>query len=161
MKQLLFSVLFVILFVACDAKSKRPIIENQPNVIEVKDNPDLTEIKENSCKKIEDDPIFDTNKTFKIIHGACGKIIYKGRIGNDFDLAMDSLIKLQESAILSTTWSKGYYVEKKILTIDFTYDNRTFYSIGFLDKVQNFPIFSLTDVLDSNGNYFVIHWCED
>ena len=29
------------------------------------------------------------------------------------------------------------------------------------DKEKKFHIFSLTDVIDSNGNHFVILWCED
>ena len=105
----------------------------------------------------QEESIFNDNKTFNIIYGACGSIMYDSRFGNDFDSALDSLIKHNELFI----GGREYYIEKEMMTIDFNYDDRTFYSIGFIDNVQNFHIFALTDVLDSNGNYFVILWCED
>lgn len=129
MKQILFSILFVTLFFACDENSE--------------------------------ESMFYENKTFPIIHGACGSIMYQGRIGNNFDSALDSLIKRREPMIYANTWVKEYYIEKETMTIDFNYDNRMFYSIGFIDKVQKIHIFSLSDVIDSNGNYFTILWCED
>ena len=107
--------------------------------------------------KIQEESIFNENKTFKIIHGACGSIMYDSRFGNDFDSALDSLIKHNELFI----GGREYYIEKEKMTIDFNYDNRDFYSISFIDKVQNFHIFSLSDVIDNNGNHFFILWCED
>jgi hypothetical protein len=110
---------------------------------------------------LQEEAIFNENKIFSIIHGACGSIMYQSRIGNNFDSALDSLIKRREPAIFANTWVEEYYTEKKIMTIDFNYDGRAFYSIGFMDKSQGFHIFSLTDVIDSEGNYFAILWCED
>jgi hypothetical protein len=110
---------------------------------------------------IQEEIIFDENKTFKIINGACGSIMYQGRISSDFDSALDSLVKKREPIIFANTWVEEYYIEKEIMAIEFNYDDRAFYSIGFIDKKRNFHIFSLTDVIDSKGNYFNILWCED
>ena len=79
---------------------------------------------------MQEESIFKENKTFKIIHGACGTIMYQGRIGNDFDSALDLLIKLREPTIFANTWVEEYYTEKEVMTIEFNYDDRTFYSIG-------------------------------
>jgi hypothetical protein len=76
---------------------------------------------------IQEESIFNENKTFKIIHGACGSIMYIERIGNDFDSALDSLIKRREPIISTNTWVEEYYIEKETMTIDFNYDDRTFY----------------------------------
>ena len=111
---------------------------------------------------IQEESIFKENKIFKIIHGeACGSIMYHARIGNNFNSALDSLIELQKPTILANTWVEEYYIEKEVMTIDFNYDNRMFYSIGFKDKARDFYIFSLHDVIDNNGNHFVILWDKD
>jgi len=66
MRQLLFFILFTTLFIACDKNSEDPILENQPNLTEIR-------IKERPCEMLE----------------------YVGRIGNDFDFALDSLRNLK------------------------------------------------------------------
>ena len=116
-----------------------------------------------SCDTNLKDDEFKLTKgqSFKVIHGVCGTIVYQEKIGNDFDSALDSIIKLREPIIIAEPWVEEYYVEKKRMTIDFNHDDRDFYSIGFIDKLQNFHIFSLTDVIDSEGNYFRIRWCKD
>jgi len=115
-----------------------------------------------SCKKTftDDETLFKKHKTFKIIDGACGSIKYQGKIGNNFDSALDSLIKLREPFIYGNPRVEEYYIEKEIMTIDFKYDDRVFFSIGFTDS-RGLHIFSLTDVIDSKGSYFVIRWCKD
>ena len=116
-----------------------------------------------ACNKNPKDDEFNLTKgqSFKIIHGACGSIVFLEKIGSDFDSALDSVIKLREPMIIAQPRVEGYYIEKEIMTIDFHYDDRVFYSIGFIDKIKNFHIFSLSDVIDSEGNYFYIYWCED
>ena len=116
-----------------------------------------------ACDKNSTDDKLNLTKgqSFKVIHGACGSIVYQEKIGNDFDSALDSVIKLREPMVIAEPWVEEYYVEKGIMTIDFVYDDREFYSIGFIDKVKNLHIFSLTDVIDSKGNYYCIRWCDD
>ena len=116
-----------------------------------------------ACNKKTKDDDFNLTKgqSFKIIYGACGSIVYAEKIGSDIESALDYVIKLREPMVIAEPWVKEYYIEKKLMTIDFNYDDREFYSIGFIDKDKNFHIFSLTDVIDSDGNYFYIHWCPD
>jgi len=110
---------------------------------------------------IEEETIFENNKVFSII-GGCEtipykSIIYTGRIGNDFDSALDSLITLKKQS--STISIENCFIETEMITIDFTYDDRLFYIVGFMDSIRHFYV-SL-DVIDSKGNYFDIIWCED
>ena len=65
MRQLLFYILLVTFFVACDENSENPIL-NQPDLTEIG-------IKARPCEMLE----------------------YVGEIGNDFDSALDSLRKLK------------------------------------------------------------------
>jgi hypothetical protein len=113
MKQILFSILFVILFVACDKNGESL--------------PDLTKIK------IKERP--------------CELLGYVGKIGNDFDSALDSLRKLKN---ISSE------IIKESLEVLFDYDNRQFWSITYDDCGM------YTDVLDTKGNYYLRSWyCPD
>lgn len=132
------------------------ILQNEVNVIFINGTQVYCH-NENNNTIIEEETIFENNKKFKIIHGACGSIMYLERIGNDFDSALDSLIKLREPSIQG----KEYYIETEKMTIDFNHDDRVFYSVCFKNKVTNLILFGLTDVIDSNGNWFGILWCED
>jgi len=106
MKQILFSMLFVTLFVACDKNPDK--------------FPDLTKIriKERPCEMLE----------------------YVGKIGNSFDIALDSLRKLKN---ISSE------IVKEPLEVLFDYDNRKFYGIVYGDCGM------YTDVLDTKGNYYL------
>ncbi|MDR2970953.1 MAG: hypothetical protein LBU83_03355 [Bacteroidales bacterium] len=111
MKQLLLSILFTILFVACDKNSE----------------PDLTKIriKERPCEMLE----------------------YVGKIGIDFDSALDSLQKRKNISSETT---------KVLLEVLFDFDNRQFYGIVYEDCGM------YADVLDTKGNYYLRSWyCPD
>ena len=115
-----------------------------------------------ACDKNPQNEEFNLTKgqSFEIIHGACGSIVYQEKIGCDFDSALDYVIKFREPFV-AEPWVEEYYVKKEKMTIDFNYDDREFYSIGFIDKLKGLYIFSLMDVIDSEGNYFYIYWCGD
>ncbi len=90
-------------------------------------SPDLTQIriKERPCETLE----------------------FTGKIGNDFDSALDSLRKL-----------KGISSEitKEPLKVLFDYDNRIFLGITYGDCGM------YSDVLDTKGNYYLRTWyCPD
>jgi hypothetical protein len=109
----------------------------------------------------EEETIFENNKIFNI-KGGCEtmsykSIIYTNKLGNDFASALDSLIKLKEQA--STINIENCYIETEAIAIDFSYDDRLFYLIGFMDTIRQFHV-SL-DVIDSKGNHFDIIWCDD
>jgi len=113
MKQLMFSILFSTLFIACDKNS-----ENSPDLTKIR-------IKERPCEILE----------------------YVGKIGNDFDLALDSL------RILKNISSE---IIREPLEVLFDYDNRTFFGIVYGECGM------YTDVLDTKGNYYLRSWyCPD
>ena len=113
MKQLIFSMLFATLFVACD---KNP--ENSPDLTKIR-------IKENPSEMLE----------------------YVGKIGDDFDSALNSLRKLKN---ISSE------IIKEPLDVLFDYDNRQFFGITYDDCGM------YTDVLDTKGNYYLRSWyCPD
>ena len=237
MKQILFSILFATLFVACDKNSENPILENQPDLTEIR-------IKERPCETLEyvgkigddfdsaldslrklksiyseitkeplevlfdydnrqffgmtygdcgmysdvldtkgsyylrtwycsdennveikEESIFNENKTFTIDNG-CATIIYQSRIGNDFDSALDSLIKKYDPIlnVLATEGhysGEGYNIDKEKINIDFDYDNREFRLLTFTDKANIYRIIFSGDVIDEKGNHFIHKACED
>jgi hypothetical protein len=99
------------------------------------------------------------NKTvdgYMILSGACGTISFVDSIGTDFSTALDSLIILRESFI-----NDDFYIEEVELEVDFFDASREFKGIKFLRPGNQILVFSMTDVLDSNGNYYYIIWCPD
>jgi len=69
---------------------------------------------------------------FKILSGGCGSLSF---IDDDF------------------------FIEEVEMEVDFYDSNREFKGIKFLRPGNQTLIFSMSDVLDSNGNYFCIIWC--
>ncbi len=114
---------------------------------------------------IEEDSIFSETKTFTIDHG-CATITYQSRIGNDFNFALDSLIRKYEP-ILNVLVEEGHYsgegynVNKEKINVDFGYDNREFRALTFTDKANIYRILFSGDVIDERGNYFTYKACED
>jgi hypothetical protein len=113
----------------------------------------------NACDKstnsaFPEEHIFKRTKQFKIIRGGCGTIRYVNRIGYDFDSALYMLIKDCPFPVGS------YHIQKDTMTIDFHYDDRLFISILYMDTNNYMPLVSLSDVIDTKGNYFRII-CKD
>ena len=113
---------------------------------------------------IEEEDIFKTDKNFNVI-GGCKTTVYKSifytnRFGNDFDSALESLIRLREPEIMNHRPNvENYYIEKNMIFIDFEYDDRKFYLIEFIDSIRDYPV--IIDVIDSRGNCYAIIFCED
>lgn len=109
-------------------------------------SPDLTQIriKERPCETLE----------------------FTGKIGNDFDSALDSLIKKHES-ILNTLAKEGHYsgegcnIDQENINVNFSYDSREFRLLTFTDKANTSRILFSDDVIDEEGNYFKHTACED
>jgi hypothetical protein len=93
---------------------------------------------------------------FEIISGGCGTISFQDHIGPDFSAALDSLISLRESFI-----GDDYSTEEVNMEIEFHDDNRIFKGIKFIRASNQALLFSMSDVLDSKGNYYLINWCPD
>ena len=138
MKKIVFTILFATLFVAC-------------NNVTGEDNPVISPNLE-----IQEEPF--------TIGG--GTIIYKSRIGDDFDSALDSLLNRYEP-ILNTLATEGHYsgegliIDKKKINVDFSYDNRAFVLLTFIDKANIYQYLFTGDVIDEKGNYFRVIWGKD
>ena len=77
----------------------------------------------------------------------CETLKYVGKIGSDFDAALDSLRKLKNIPL---------EIDKALLEVLFDYDNREFYGIAYADCAM------YSDVLDTKGNYYSRSWyCPD
>lgn len=139
MKKIILTILFAALFVACDSDDN-PVIS--PNV------------------EIQEEQIFSENKTFTI---GGGTIVYQSRIGNDFDSALDSLIREREPLLTGqpSYSGQGYNIDKKKINVDFRYDSREFILLTFIDKANIYNLLCTGDVIDERGNYFRVIWGED
>ena len=93
---------------------------------------------------------------YRILSGAAGTLSFVDSIGTGFSTALDSLIILRESFI-----DDDYYIEEVELEVDFFDASREFKGIKFLRPGNHTLIFSMSDVLDSNGNYYYIIWYPD
>jgi hypothetical protein len=114
---------------------------------------------------IQEEDIFKEKKIFTIDNG-CATITYQSRIGNDFNSALDSLMKKYEPIldILATEGhysGEGYNIDKEKVKVDFGYDNREFKLLTFTDKANIYHILFSGDVIDEKGNHFIYTACED
>jgi hypothetical protein len=112
------------------------------------------------CKKDSDTPLI----YYTILEGACGSITPMGNIGSDFNSALDSLTRIREPLLTGGCPEApcfDYYVTVDTLGIDYPADERDFLAVTFNDIGNDQPIFAMSDVIDSYGNYYTIHWCND
>lgn len=129
MKQIVYFIIFASIFVACDNKPEMES-DSKQEFETVLDSPqdsaqqfDLTQIR------IKEQP----EETLE----------YIGKIGDNFDAALDSLKELKK--ITSE-------ITKEPLEVLFDYDNRLFFGIIY-DECGNY-----SDVLDTKGNYYLRTW---
>lgn len=120
---------------------------------------------EGNNAEIQEDALFNENKTFTIGNGG-SYILYQSRIGNDFDSALDSLINSYEP-LLKTLVTEGHYsgegfnIVKERINVNFSYDNRAFVFLTFIDKANIYQYLFTGDVIDEKGNFFRLIECED
>ena len=139
------------------------ILQNEINVIFI-NGAQVYCYNNNNNTIIEEEDIFKTDKNFKV-NGGCKttvhkSIFYTNRLGNDFDSALESLIRLREPEIMNHRPKvESYNIEKTMMIIDFEYDDRKFYLIEFIDSIRDYPV--IIDVIDSRGNCYAIIFCED
>jgi len=112
---------------------------------------------------IREEVLFEKIKTFQIKDGPCGKINYINRIGYNFNSALDSLLKftLLPNSSCPNNPCQDYKIQHDTIIVDFNYDKRFFIAIVFKDINNRKQLMSISEVLDSKGNYFRINWCED
>ena len=129
MKKFVYFIIFASIFVACDNKPEMES-DSKQEFETVLDSPqdsaqqfDLTQIR------IKEQP----EETLE----------YIGKIGDNFDSALDSL------RILKSITSD---IIKEPLDVIFDYDDRLFYGIIYGDCAM------YSDVLDTKGNYYLRSW---
>lgn len=120
---------------------------------------------EENNANLQEEPFFNDNKTFTVRNGG-SSIIYLGKIGYDFESALDSLTRkyepmLNSLAKMGSYSGKGYNIDKERIDVDFNYDSRDFTRLTFIDKINNYPIFSSADVIDEKGNLYGLIMPED
>lgn len=120
---------------------------------------------EKTNAEIQEESLFNENKTFTIGNGT-SYILYQGRIGNDFDSALDSLIKKFEPIMKNLTTEghysgEGFNINKEKMNVNFSYDSREFILLTFIDKANLYRYLFTGDVIDENGNYFRLIESED
>lgn len=106
---------------------------------------------------ISEENIFAGNREFSIGNSECNKLVYNGRYGNDFNSAVDSLKRICAWR-LNEYGEDGYEVMiEPILNVNFSYDDRSFYSVWF----QNENYLSEPFWLDDRGNNYDHLFCDD
>ena len=110
-------------------------------------SPDLPQI-------IHEEPFFNDNKTFRVKGEFT--ITYICRIGNDFESALDSLIREREPLLTGQPAysGQGYDIDKEKIKVDFSYDSREFILLTFIDKANIYQILISDVVIDEKGNFF-------
>lgn len=128
MKQIVILILFATLFVACNNDAH----DEDPVM------PDLTQIRLKGSNT--------------------ARLEYIGKIGNDFESALDSLTRKREPMLNALakmgSYSGEYNIDKKKIDVDFDYDSRKFILLTFSDKTNIYQILFSHDVIDEKGNYF-------
>ncbi len=110
-----------------------------------------------SGEGISEENIFAENREFSIGNFECNKLVYNGRYGNDFNSAVDSLKRICAWR-LNEYGEDGYEVMREpILNVNFSYDDRSFYSVWF----QNENYLSEPFWLDDRGNNYNHLFCDD
>ena len=150
--------LFIVLLTAGVGLSLTACSSDEESVENVNTEP--TEVS-TSCQIIQEEPFFNDNKTFRV-KGAF-TITYICRIGNDFESALDSLIREREPLLTGQPAysGQGYDIDKEKIKVDFSYDSREFILLTFIDKANIYNLLCTGDVIDEKGNYFRFIWLED
>ena len=120
---------------------------------------------ENHDSDWQEELVFIDNKSFSIAGGAAS-VLYRGRIGDNFDSALDSLTRRYEPQLKMLAneghySGEGYAIGKEKLQVDFSYDSRAFWLLTFTDKANIYNLIFVGDVIDDKGNHYVLINPED
>lgn len=109
--------------------------------------------------------VIDEDTVLNITSGACGTLIFQDKIGDDYDSALVALEQIRESYLTSycpdNPCFDSYLIENVEIETDFDLDEREFLGVKYIyvkDGIESSSV-SLTDVLDTEGNYYAINWC--
>jgi hypothetical protein len=142
MRKKVLSVLFVTLIISC---GKDPSVK-----------PDAVQ-----------DPFTSSGLTHIRILGKFNeRLEFVGKIGDNFDSALDSLQRKYEPLFCGLVAEghysgEGYIISKEKMNVDFSYDDRDFILLTFIDKSNQYNYLITGDVLDGRGNYYRLVERED
>ena len=89
-----------------------------------------------------------------------GYIKYEATIGNDFDSALDSLLKVVSYDQIFQ--NNPYYIDSELMDrVNYPTNDRSFYMIIVKDSTNGLYLGSPRDALDSKGCWYTIIWGED
>ena len=97
----------------------------------------------------------------RIYNFGAGYIKYEATIGNDFESALDSLIKVIP---FNRLYDRPYYIDPEVMNrdrIDYPSNDREFYMIIVRDSITGLNLSSPSNVLDTKGDWYKIIWGED
>lgn len=120
---------------------------------------------EENNAEIQEEALFNENKSFTIGNGS-SYILYQRRMGNDFDSALDSLIKSYEPLLKTLVTEEhysgeGFKIDKEKINVKFSYDSREFILLTFIDKANIYNYLFTGDVIDKKGNLYRLIESED
>jgi hypothetical protein len=115
-----------------------------------------------SCSVLEDSDI-EMKEVYQIKEGACGELVLKERLAQNFDLAF---IKLEAA---KADFFQRYCPDApcndiKLETHQIKVEEKTdhkFMAIWVLDKQDGTLLHSVNDVISSNGYHYNIGWCPE
>lgn len=88
------------------------------------------------------------------IDGGCAKIEFRDKIGGGFSSALDSMQRYYNDEL-----QERYTINQRDLKVDFSHDTRRFVSLEVVDAKG--LVLLEYDVIDSQGNHFIMVYCED
>ena len=108
----------------------------------------------------------DEQKEIRILGKFNERLEFVGKIGDNFDSALDSLQRKYEpwfcGLVAEGHYSgEGYIISKEKMNVDFSYDDRDFILLTFIDKSNQYNYLITGDVLDGRGNYYRLVERED
>lgn len=110
--------------------------------------------------------IYSSGASFKIAK-SCGEVIFKNKIGVDYDSALKSV---KEKNIREySEWcpdSPCYEIMLEVFEIEVLDENgnspkEDFFAVRVLNKENGVLLHSVSEVVTSSGNLFWYNWCED
>lgn len=119
---------------------------------------------------VEDSEVatIDEDTVLNITSGQCGSLVFQDKIGNDYESAEAALKEIRAGYLTSrcpdNPCFESYYIENVYITTDFDMDDREFLGVKYINVLEDgteTQFIALTDVLDSEGNYYAINWCLD
>ncbi len=109
-------------------------------------------------------PFADNDGSNKAVYKApkdvCGEIIFQEKIGEDFQQALDEILKRK----MIQGWDNIFLETKKLRVVTNLRGNeinKNLYLVVVKDKDTNRKVHAWNEVIDDVGNLYFINWCPD